>query len=117
MGFQETVHKILTILKDKISISHIQKILVSAHFNSKVSSLLEELEMNEPNFVGFENIDSNMKLERLKESKDVEINTSNKLKQQYVLMSEEEKIPILLAYLGLLKSCKVLIFFSTIDEV
>jgi ATP-dependent RNA helicase DDX31/DBP7 len=41
MGFQETVHKILNILKDKIELNHVQKVLVSAHFNSKVSNLLE----------------------------------------------------------------------------
>jgi ATP-dependent RNA helicase DDX31/DBP7 len=33
MGFEDTVHKILTILKEKIQLSHIQKVLVSAHFN------------------------------------------------------------------------------------
>lgn len=32
-------------------------------------------------------------------------------------MSEEEKIPLMLAYLGVLKNCKALIFVSTIDEV
>jgi len=56
-----------------------------------------------------------MEISRLKQSKDVEINTSSQLKQQYVLMSEEEKIPLMLAYLGVLKNCKVLIFVSTID--
>jgi len=41
MGFQESVHKIIKILSDKVALSHVHKILVSAHFNSKVSSLLE----------------------------------------------------------------------------
>jgi hypothetical protein len=30
-------------------------------------------------------------------------------------MSEEEKIPIMLAYLGVIPMCKVLVFVSTID--
>jgi ATP-dependent RNA helicase DDX31/DBP7 len=40
MGFQDAIHKILSILGGKISLSSTHKILVSAHFNSKVSSLL-----------------------------------------------------------------------------
>lgn len=97
-------------------LSHLHKILVSAHFNSKVSSLIEKLEMNEPSFLGFseENI---MTVEDLEKDKDEEINASNQLKQQYVLIAEEEKIPFMLAYIGLLKNTKILVFVSTIDEV
>lgn len=40
MGFQDSIHKILHILGGKISLALTHKILVSAHFNSKVSSLL-----------------------------------------------------------------------------
>lgn len=58
-----------------------------------------------------------MTLEKLKKNKDNEINTSQNLKQQYLLLSEDEKIPFMFAYIGLLKESKVLIFVSTIDEV
>ena len=97
-----------------MSLNHIQKILVSAHFNTKVSDLLETLSMNESKFIGF---DEEMSLQKLKVNKDTEINTSSQLKQQYILMSEDEKIPLMLAYLGVLKDSKILIFVSTIDEV
>lgn len=40
MGFLESIQKILKILSSKVSLGHLHKILVSAHFNSKVSGLL-----------------------------------------------------------------------------
>lgn len=39
------------------------------------------------------------------------------MKQQYILISEEERIPIMIAYLKLVKDSKVMIFVNTIDEV
>lgn len=58
-----------------------------------------------------------MTLDKLKHAKDIEINASQNLKQQYLLLSEDQKIPFLLAYVGLLVDSKVLIFVGTIDEV
>lgn len=46
----------------------------------------------------------------------MEINISKNLKQQYVLMTEEERIPLMISYLQLIKESKVMIFVSTIDE-
>jgi superfamily II DNA/RNA helicase len=40
MGFEATVSDILTQIASKIEFTHIQKLLVSAHFNTKVTSLL-----------------------------------------------------------------------------
>lgn len=53
MGFHDTIKKMLKIISDKVALSKIHKILVSAHFNSKVSSLIEELEMGDSQFIGF----------------------------------------------------------------
>ena len=58
-----------------------------------------------------------MTVDELERDKEEEINTSNQLKQQYVLISEEEKIPFMLSYIRLIKGTKILIFVSTIDEV
>jgi superfamily II DNA/RNA helicase len=41
MGFHETVHEILEMLKKRTELKSLHKVLVSAHFNSKVSNLLE----------------------------------------------------------------------------
>jgi superfamily II DNA/RNA helicase len=46
-----------------------------------------------------------------------EINTSTNLKQQYVLITEEEKIPFMLSYIKVLPQSKIMIFVSTISEV
>ena len=43
----------MNILEERVALSHIHKILVSAHFNSKVSSLIERLNMNDAHFIGF----------------------------------------------------------------
>lgn len=40
MGFHQNIMDILEIIQKKVSLNNIQKILVSAHFNEKVDSLL-----------------------------------------------------------------------------
>jgi superfamily II DNA/RNA helicase len=36
MGFQQNIHKIMSIISQKIQNEYLQKILISAHFNEKV---------------------------------------------------------------------------------
>lgn len=122
MGFQQNVHKILEIIGQKVKSEYYQKILVSAHFNEKVETLLTDLNMDNPHYIGFEKEAK----EEDREGNEVEeeqphhhqeINISKNLKQQYVLMTEEERIPLMVAYLRLIKDSKVMIFVNTIDEV
>lgn len=54
MGFQQDINQILSALKEKLEANYIQKILVSAHFNEKVEGLIEHLNMDNPNYIGFE---------------------------------------------------------------
>ncbi len=96
--------------------SYIQKILVSAHFNEKVEKLIEHLNMDNPKYIGFEK-EAEKKEEQVENSTHQEINISKNLKQQYVLMTEEERIPLVVAYLQLIKQSKAMVFVSTIDEV
>lgn len=96
--------------------SYIQKILVSAHFNEKVEKLIEHLNMDNPKYIGFEK-EAEKEEEQVENSTHQEINISKNLKQQYVLMTEEERIPLVVAYLQLIKQSKAMVFVSTIDEV
>ena len=107
-GFDKDVKSILEYLKRTCEYEKCQKVLVSAHFNEKTSSLIESLE-KESNltYVGFEGSQLSQK----------EVNISKALKQNYVLVAEEEKTSFLLMYLAMLDHSKVLIFLSTIDEV
>jgi ATP-dependent RNA helicase DDX31/DBP7 len=54
MGFQQNVHKILDLMGKNIKSEYYQKILVSAHFNEKVETLLTDLKMDNPQYIGFE---------------------------------------------------------------
>lgn len=56
MGFQQSVHSILQIISANVKQNNYQKILVSAHFNEKVESLLTHLSMESPEYIGFEEV-------------------------------------------------------------
>jgi superfamily II DNA/RNA helicase len=71
--------------------------------------------MSNPKYIGFES--EKGQEEENQAHLTQEINISKNLKQQYILMTEEERIPLMIAYLQLIKSSKVMIFASTIDEV
>lgn len=69
--------------------------------------------MDNPRYIGFESHSQ----EEEENHQTQEINISKNLKQKYVLITEEERIPLMVAYLQLVKESKVMIFVSTIDEV
>lgn len=54
MGFQNTLSEILESLEKKVDMYKIQKILVSAHFNEKVEGLIKNLDMGDPQYIGFD---------------------------------------------------------------
>lgn len=101
----------------KMKSEYYQKILVSAHFNEKVEALLTDLTMENPQYIGFEETKQEEGEEEGGKFHHQEINISKNVKQQYLLMTEEERIPLMIAYLRLIKDSKVMIFVSTIDEV
>lgn len=86
--------------------------MVSAHFNDKIEDLIDNLSPQNLQYIGFS---GNSTSEPGKFDK--EINISSQLRQTFVLVAEEERVPLLIAYLNVLSHCQVLIFLSTIDEV
>jgi ATP-dependent RNA helicase DDX31/DBP7 len=56
LGFQQSVRNILEFITKNVKSEYYQKILVSAHFNEKVESLLTDLSMDNPHYIGFEDV-------------------------------------------------------------
>jgi ATP-dependent RNA helicase DDX31/DBP7 len=54
MGFQGSVNEILEEIEKKLDFYQVQKVLVSAHFNEKVEGLIKNLDMDRPQYIGFE---------------------------------------------------------------
>ena len=113
MGYRKELNNIFTVMREKLSdFNLVQKILVSAHFNDKIEDLIENLSPQNLQYIGFPGKTTNEPGEF-----DKEVNISSQLRQTFVLVAEEERVPFLLAYLNVLSHCQVLVFLSTIDEV
>lgn len=54
MGFQGSVNEILEEIEKKLDFYQVQKVLVSAHFNEKVEGLIKNLDMDRPQYIGFD---------------------------------------------------------------
>lgn len=114
MGFKKDLDQILELLLKKVHFENVQKILISANFTEKIQSLYLKMSSRDIKYIGFQN---RKEIEEGCLKIDDTYKIPQNLKQQFVLLQEEQRLAFLLAYLRFLKSAKVIIFVATCDEV
>jgi len=119
MGFTKDIETIIDILSKRTpNWDKVQKILISANFSQKIKTLTLKMSSKELKYIGWEE----KKGEMVEDQEFFEIEEMLKIpksiKQEYVVLKEDQKIAFLINILRKAKegSQKIMIFVATIDE-